>query len=180
MVAVEARSRVREQSELAETGRFADAVHCSIFLIHLGVSYAQHKVVSRRLWLSKAAHRAGLFQMVLLVGCVAAVCICQTGAGRVSQCCMRVSLGHNAKDYNWSRAKERCCLCTLRSGRGSNRWAGVQWLNLPFGKTARCKYAVQMPIEGTIDGANGRSRHKGHCRAVVAATMGPSAVEAEG
>lgn len=45
--------------------------------------------------------------------------------------------------------------------------------NLPFGETARCKYAVQMPIEGTIDGANGRSRHKGHCRAVVAAaTMG--------
>lgn len=52
--------------------------------------------------------------------------------------------------------------------------------NLPFGATARCKYAVQMPIEGTIGGANGRSRHKGHCRAVVAATMGPSAVECRG
>lgn len=52
--------------------------------------------------------------------------------------------------------------------------------NLPFGETAWCKYAVQMPIEGTIDGANGRSRHKGHCRAVVAATMGPSAVECRG
>lgn len=50
----------------------------------------------------------------------------------------------------------------------------------PFRATARCKYAVQMPIEGTIDGANGRSRHKGHCRAVVAATMGPSAVECRG
>lgn len=84
MVAVEARSRVREQSELAETGRFADGIHCSIFLVHLGVSYAQHKLVSRRLWLPKAAHRAGLFQMVLLVGCVAAICICQTGAGRVA------------------------------------------------------------------------------------------------
>lgn len=40
--------------------------------------------------------------------------------------------------------------------------------NLPFGATAQCKDAVQMPIEGTVDGANGRSRHKGHCRAVVA------------
>lgn len=43
MVAVGARG-VREQSELAETGRFADCFYCSIFLVHLGVSYAQHRI----------------------------------------------------------------------------------------------------------------------------------------
>lgn len=48
MVAVEAR-RVREQSELAETGRFADGFYCWIVLVHLGVSYAQQRSVSRRL-----------------------------------------------------------------------------------------------------------------------------------
>lgn len=47
MVVVEAPS-VREQSELAETGRFADGFHFSVSLAHLGVSYAQHKLVSRR------------------------------------------------------------------------------------------------------------------------------------
>lgn len=46
MVAVEAR-RLREQSEVAETGRFADGFHWSVSLVHLGVSYAQHKLVSR-------------------------------------------------------------------------------------------------------------------------------------
>lgn len=42
MVAVEPR-RVRVQSDLAETGRIADGLSCSIFLIHLGVSYAQKR-----------------------------------------------------------------------------------------------------------------------------------------
>lgn len=69
MVAVEAR-RVREQSELAETGGVADGFYCSIFLVHLGVSNAQHKLVSHRLWQSKAAHRLGPIQVVLLVGWV--------------------------------------------------------------------------------------------------------------
>lgn len=82
MVAIEAR-RVREQSELAETGGFADWFYCLIFLDHLGVSYAQHKLVSRRLWQSKAAHRVGRFQVVLLVGLVDPL------AGRAYSCACR-------------------------------------------------------------------------------------------
>lgn len=131
MVAVEAR-REREQSELAETGGFADGFYCSIFLVHLGVSYAQHKLASRRLWQLKAVHRVGPSQVVLLVGWVdpltgraylcACRCLCLPDWGIQSlERCMRVSPGHNAKNYDWSRAKKRCCLCTLRSCRGSNR-----------------------------------------------------------
>lgn len=135
MVAVEAR-RVREQSELAETGGFADGFYCLIFLVHLGVSYSQHNSVSRRLWQSKAAHRVGPSQVVLLVGWVepldgraslyACRYLCLPDWGRQSlERCMRVSLAHNAKNYDWSRAKKSCCLCTLRSGRESIRCAGV-------------------------------------------------------
>lgn len=78
------------------------------------------------------------------------------------------------KGDEWGNAKERLLLPLYLEvwSRVNSRGRCVAD-NLPFGETARCKYAVQMPIEGTIDGANGRSRHKGHCRAVVAAaTMG--------
>lgn len=102
MVAVEAR-RLREQSELAETGRFADGFHWSVSLVHLGVSYAQHNLVSRRVWQSKAAPQVGSFQVVLPVGWIDPstgkaylcacryLCLCLPDWGRLRlQCCMQV------------------------------------------------------------------------------------------
>lgn len=57
--------------------------------------------------------------------------LCLLEWGRWSlQRCMRVFLGYNAKNDEWSRAKKRWCLCTLRSGRGSIRRAGVQVTSL--------------------------------------------------
>lgn len=114
MVAVEAR-QVREQSELAETGGSADGFYCSIFLDHLGVSYAQHKVVSRsrkrRTELGGSKWNCWWVGLTLL-------------AGRAYSCaCRFLSVSaFNAENDDWSRAiKKRCCLCTLGFGRGSNR-----------------------------------------------------------